>query len=201
MRIIRKIQNKALKYIFKYRVRKVINHTSPPSIISSNCIGGRVYQVADLQYFSPTVGLWFEPDDFYKFVLNIGNYLSFDLEFGYYTKDNYPVGLLGDIKIHFMHYDNFDDAIKSWTRRAARVNLNHIVVLNTDRDGCTRDKLLRLHKNSPYRVISFVSKGGKEDFLDIVKIKAYENESSVGDLYSDYQHLAFSFPYEVLKNE
>ncbi|HDY8145973.1 TPA: DUF1919 domain-containing protein [Vibrio vulnificus] len=200
MRMIKRIKNKVLKYIFKVRISKSINHDSPPSIISSNCIGGRIYKVAGLSYRSPTVGLWFEADDFYRFVTRLRYYLSLDLKLDSYSDDGYPIGKIGDVKIHFMHYKSFDDAFKSWNRRALRVNINNVVILNTDRDGCEKSKLIQLHQDSPYRIVSFVAKDIEYSSKYIVKVEAYTDDVTVGDLYTDYQHLAFKFPYEIFKN-
>jgi len=112
-------------------------HGSSASIISSNCLGGRISNLAGNPYRSPTVGLFFPPDSFLGFVENLEHYLSLTL-----TEDaeasalaRYPVGLLDDVQIHFMHYASFAEARTKWVERSARVDRSDIIVLFTDRDG------------------------------------------------------------------
>lgn len=103
------------------------------SIISQNCIGGVFYHDMGIKFLSPTINLYFEQPDFVRFVLEIEKYLSMELlmEWG----EEYPVGRLGDITIHFMHYESCTEAEKSWNKRKERVNLNKIIVLSTDMEG------------------------------------------------------------------
>ena len=59
------------KYLFQKRkpylkeIRKYISNET--SIISSNCFAGRIMQDLGMNYNTPTLGLWFMPDDFLKF--------------------------------------------------------------------------------------------------------------------------------------
>lgn len=190
---------KIIKLIFEYRINKSISHENPPTIISSNCVGGRIYEASKLKYASPTVGVWFEPEDFYKFVTNLSYYLKLELKPIRSNEENYPLAILGDVKVHLMHYKSFEEASVVWKRRSARVNLTNIIIINTDRDGCSQENLIKLHRNSPYRTISFVSKRIESEFDYIIKLKVYSKEESVGDLYTNYQHLTFNFPYEIFK--
>ena len=41
------------------------------TIISNNCWGGHVYRRYGLPYASPTVGMYFFPDEYLKFIRNI----------------------------------------------------------------------------------------------------------------------------------
>ena len=71
------------------------------SIISCNCIGGLIYHDLKEKFRSPTVNLYIESPDFIKFCSNLEHYLSIDKM---YFKNNtsYPIGILDDIKIHFL---------------------------------------------------------------------------------------------------
>ncbi|WP_341769931.1 DUF1919 domain-containing protein [Aeromonas caviae] len=200
-----KIKNKILKFYFKHKISISIDVHNPPTFISSNCIGTRLYLVRNIPFYSPTIGMWFEPDCFYKLVTNLEYYLSLELEhLDLNGKCNYPMGSLGDIKVHLMHYDTFSDAKEKWQRRLKRVNYSNIIIINTDRDGCTKEKLKRIHENSKYPIVSFVSNEceilNKCDNV-VVYLKEYSKNECVGDLYTEYHQLALSFPYKVLQND
>ncbi len=94
--------------ILSYRVSKML-YLSDISIISMNCIGGVLYHDCGQKFLSPTVNLFFMPSDFIKFVNNLDYYLS--ITQNVVMGDKYPVGILDDIKIYFMHYDNCEIAL------------------------------------------------------------------------------------------
>lgn len=102
------------------------------SYISLNCIGGRFYQLETRKYTSPTAGLGFLPDEYIKFCSNLEWYLAQDVT---YDADEskvwgYPVGRIGgDVRILFTHYFTFAGAVLAWKKRAARVNLDDIVLI------------------------------------------------------------------------
>ena len=50
------------------------------SIICNNCLGGFIYQYYNLEYRTPTLGLFFLAEDYIKFLSNIKFYLSKELE-------------------------------------------------------------------------------------------------------------------------
>lgn len=66
----------------------------------------------------------------------------------------YPVALLDDIAIHFMHYRSKQDAREQWVRRVARIKYDNIFLMMTDKDGCTQENLLEFDR-LPYRKVAF----------------------------------------------
>ena len=101
----RAVQRKA-KFAHQMRMRKAPVGCDVP-IVSSNCIGGRLSQIAGGPYRSLV-----RPDDFLKFATDLARYTKVML-----THDGdeskclgYPVGALADIRIMFMHYLSFEDA-------------------------------------------------------------------------------------------
>ncbi|WP_163390782.1 DUF1919 domain-containing protein [Enterovibrio norvegicus] len=113
------------------------------TIISSNCISGCLYSDIGEEFNSPTVNCFFYAECFIKFSDNIEQYLALELkevsESKYIGAVNYPLGCVGDVEIHFLHYSNFASAQKKWNDRVKRVNLNKICFIMTDRDGCTKE--------------------------------------------------------------
>lgn len=41
------------------------------TILSNNCWGGHVYRYFSLPYLTPTIGLYFYPDDYLKFITSV----------------------------------------------------------------------------------------------------------------------------------
>lgn len=118
------------------------------SIISNNCWGGFVYQKFGLKYTSPTIGLFFMGEDYVKFCKKLEYYTSLELVFiPFETSKNalllnrnegYPVGVLDDIEIYFMHYKSEQEAKLKWEKRCARINFNNIIFKISQREGYTK---------------------------------------------------------------
>ncbi|MCR5249797.1 MAG: DUF1919 domain-containing protein [Lachnospiraceae bacterium] len=108
------------------------------SLISMNCTGGMIYHELRLQFCSPTINLFFSAEDFVKLCSDLKGYLEkevVEVESPY----PYPVGMLGDLTVHFMHYPTFAEAKRKWDERCARVNYDNVYLLMCDRDGCTEE--------------------------------------------------------------
>lgn len=105
------------------------------TIISQNCVGGCVYHDLGLRFLSPTVNLWFPFPDFLRLCEDLGGYLAEPLGFLPDQGIGYPVAMLGDVRVFFMHYASEGEARGAWERRAARVNLSNAFVMACDRDG------------------------------------------------------------------
>lgn len=137
--------------IYSNVVRKTIN-LSEISLISMNCIGGVLYHDCGKKFLSPTVNLYFLPSDFIKFVNNLDYYLS--LTPTVCMGDRYPVGVLDDIKIFFMHYHNCEEALKKWEERKKRINFEKIFVIMVERDGFSKNDFENF-KNIKYPKLLF----------------------------------------------
>ncbi|MBU3180691.1 DUF1919 domain-containing protein [Clostridium psychrophilum] len=152
------------------------------SLISSNCNGAFMMHDLDLKFLTPTVNLFFFPNDFIKFVENIDFYLKQKLEFIDDKNYDYPIGKLKDVKIHFMHYKNNEDAEKQWYKRSKRINPKNIFIMMTDRDGCT-EEMIRDFDNLPYKnKVIFTNKKYKQ-YSSAFYIKGFENQSSIGNIF------------------
>lgn len=141
------------------------------TIISNNCWGGTVSQYLGVEYKSPTVGLMFFPEDYLKFCADIKNYLDMELTF-IKLKDSkmserfhfapggegdFPVGVLGDIEIYFMHYASQQEAYEKWNRRKNRINWDKMLYKLSERDGITEDQLWTFAK-IPHKKVIFTQK-------------------------------------------
>lgn len=154
------------KYIYPITRRsdreKLKNKTF--SIISDNCWGGQIYQELGIQYNTPFVGLFVYSPDYLKLLENLEYYLNLDLKFtneSKYGKFTYPIGMLEDIEIHFLHYSSESDAYEKWTKRKKRINFNNLFVKMNDADLCT-DELMYKFDTLEYNKVFFSSQNNKK---------------------------------------
>lgn len=148
------------------------------SIISMNCIGGIVYHDCGKQFLSPTIDLFFLPSDFIKFVNNLDVYLKETPRVIMGTQ--FPVGVLGDIRLFFQHYDTPVEALKKWEERKKRVNKEKIFVIMVERNGFTDDDFENFKKLNYPKILFAKSK--KYDCNDAVYYKKYGNFEQLPDI-------------------
>ena len=148
------------KYLAPYR-RKKLNGTDF-TIISNNCWAGHVYRRYGINYNTPTVGMYFFPEDYLKFISNLKDNLELPLSFipasmsKYFKRlqelnqTNVPIALLGDdIEIVMLHYHSEQEVIEKWNRRKARINWNHLLIKNTMQNGMTEEQV-KVYDELPY---------------------------------------------------
>lgn len=120
------------------------------SIIASNCIGGVISHDLGLEFRSPFVNLWIKPGDYLKLLSRLKDYLCYDLKFVEEEGISYPVAMLNDIRIYFQHYKTQNEAQLSWNKRVSRINYDNIIVLFTDREGCSY-QMIKEFDTLPYK--------------------------------------------------
>lgn len=132
--------------------------TNPnPTVFASNCNGGVMTHDLGLQFRSPTVNLFIRPKEYVRFLDNLQHYLH-EAQFVPGGGTDYPVGILDDIRVDFVHYQSFDEAVAKWNSRLDRIDLDNAFYVMTERDGCTHDDLVAFDE-LPYRnKVVFVSK-------------------------------------------
>lgn len=188
--------------ICPYKRRRLTNHNA--SIFCNNCVGATISHDLGLQFHSPFVNLWLYPKDYIKFCENINHYISCSLQFvssQNYDVD-YPVATLDDITIFFQHYHTEKDAESCWERRKKRINFENIRCLLIERDGCTKEDLLRFSQ-LPYFTASLVHKQMK-DVANTHYISGFEKDGEVGNsieykkcgfygfrYYDDFDYVSF----------
>lgn len=149
------------------------------SVISQNCIGGVFYHDMGMHFLSPTVGLFFKEPDFVKFVMNLKHYLSCELQMRW--EETYPVGMLDDITVYFMHYDTCQEAKLAWDRRKQRVNFDKILVIATDRNGFDKN-VFDAWKRITYSKVLFTVSPQYAEEADSVLLQQYQDQGFVPDL-------------------
>ncbi len=156
------------------------------SVISSNCVGAVILHELNQRFNSPTVNMYFEPDDYIKFLKNIDHYLACDLVNLPYESSlmGYPVGGCDDIKLHLVHYKSVDEANKKWKERSKRVNKDNLFIIMVDRDGCT-DLIRQEFDKLPYKNKAFLSYTNHDDISCNVVIPNSRESTPDGDQTTD----------------
>lgn len=180
-------------YNFRNRLR-LKNHDF--SLIASNCVGGCILHDLGLPFNSPFVNVYLMPSDFLRFCERMGHYLDEDLGFTRMDGINYPLGVLDDIMLHFMHYSSEQETKDAWDRRKERINMDNLFVMFTDRDGCTHDDLLRFDRLNLRNKVVFTHVEHK-DIASAFYIPGFENEGSVGQLMDFRSRFSYKKYYDA----
>lgn len=156
------------------------------TIISNNCFGGVVYRNNHIPYQSPTCGLFFMAPEYIKFIYDIKKYTSYveikeiPIEKSKYkeylkeTKYSGIIGVIDDLEICFLHYNNIKEINEKWNRRSKRINWNNIIYKFNDQNLCTYNELKKFDEFPAKNKICFTSK--KYDDLITIQLKQYEND-------------------------
>lgn len=150
------------------------------SIIAPNCTGMFIYRDLWLPYLSPTINLTIEMNDFVRLVENFKWYMEkeiVELQGDY----GYPAGMLGDIRINFVHYENFEKAIRKWNERKKRIKWDNLFLIGMERQGCTYETLLRFDK-LPYKNKVIFTHLEYPEIKSAYYIKGFEGELEIGNL-------------------
>ena len=75
-----KVRDKVINPIMSGRRKRKLKNEDF-TIISNNCWAGHVYRYYNLPYNTPTVGLYFYPDEYIRFLSNLKKYMSMKLTF------------------------------------------------------------------------------------------------------------------------
>lgn len=147
-----RLRNGYIRATAAARQKKLKNKTF--TVISNNCWGGLVYESYGLEKQSPTVGAYFAPEEYLRFLSRLEYYLK-ECEMTFVPpqdarhKDLYmcdkrfgtfPIARVGDVEIAMLHYHSEEEARQKWERRCKRVNWDRLIVKMNDQNGCTREQ-------------------------------------------------------------
>lgn len=162
-------------------IRRARRQIADPSFtaISQNCIGGVLYHDLGAPFLSPTVNLFIPAKDFLRMCTDLEHYMR--LPITVHMGEHWPVGLLGDVRIEFMHYASCNEAEAAWTRRAARIRYDRIMIIGTDRDGFDGEAFAAF-KRLPYPKVLFTANPAYAQDADSVYLPRFRQSGVVGDL-------------------
>lgn len=140
--------------------RKNRNRLTNPdiSIVASNCAGGFLYHWLGLEFKSPFINLYLSNDDFLEAMENLDAFLEGEIVEDTQNQESYPVGVgFHGIRLNFMHYKTFDEAMTKWNARKTRLLRDKMCVMLTNWNG--EERILERFEKLPYQnKIAFVNK-------------------------------------------
>lgn len=173
------IANTIIRKPFIKKIRRNFDYNKSYSLITSNCIGGEIYNDLGMKFLSPTINLWFDERDFLKIAIDPEYYLKKEIVFISDDKYNYPVGKIDDIKIYFSHYKTETEALAKWKERCNRIDYNNLYVIMSDLE-LSDDDFLKFQKVSKCKKkILFTTNPERAKFENVFYIKMYKKNSYV----------------------
>lgn len=170
------VGNMMREIVVNRKLRKQLeNHEF--TIICSNCHAGKIYHDLNVKFHTPTINLYFFPDDFVRFCERLPHYLSQEL-FEFESPDTFPVGKLDDVKIYFNHAKDFSEAKELWDKRKERVNYDNLFFMMHEYRGCTYEILKRFDQ-LPYPKVVFTA-FPYSDIQSAVYIPGYREQGYIG---------------------
>ena len=191
--MIKKVTNYIFDNIYKKYVRLRLKNKRF-SIISDDCWGGRMYMDLGIPYASPTINLFLYSSCYLKFVQDVKGYVNKDLIFvesSKYeiankkrnnSKKRYPIGLLGDIEIHFLHSKDEEDAKTKWDSRKTRLNYDNMVFKFSDAYLIDSNDLVEFEKLPLKNKVIFVAKE-YQGLKNFVLLKKFQKQGFVSDTF------------------
>lgn len=164
---------------YKWRRRKRLkNHDF--TILATNCIGTVIYHDLGLEFLSPTINLTISMSDLVKLAENPKWYM--EQEFVELTDSGpCPAGMLGDIRVDFVHYASFAEGVQKWEERKRRINWNNIFLVGTDRNGCSYEALQSFDR-LPYPNKVVFTRVEYPELASAYHMKGFEEEPELGVL-------------------
>lgn len=177
---------------YKFKLRKIYLKLQQKrlknkdfSLISNTCNGCFILHDLGLRFNSPTVNLWFSSDDFIKFLQNLEHYLEAELVFSDELEKEYgyPVGIIDDINVYFMHYCTREEAKEKWVERSKRVNFDNLFIMMTHKNE-KRPDIVEAFEALPYENKVLFSRIKYKGCPSVFRIKGCTDENGqLGLLY------------------
>lgn len=144
------------------------------TIISSNCAGGFLYHWLGLEFKSPFINLFLSNEDFLEALENFDSFLDAIIVEDIQSEKPYLVGIVNSkIRINFMHYKTFDDAIHKWEQRKSRISRENLCIMLTNWRG--DEQILERFERLPFQnKVVFVNKPFPE-YSSAFFVKNYED--------------------------
>lgn len=165
-------QIRKISRYFLFKFNKPMIRNKEFCLISNNCIAGLIYHDLSLEFKSPIINMFIRANDYILFLNNIDYYLTEELIESNSNENDYPIGTIGKagkmITLHFLHYEDFNQAKIKWDSRKKKVNKENIFVLAEylPEDGWT-NKILERFEDIPYLRKKIIISSSLKDEISI----------------------------------
>lgn len=210
------ILNRLATKTWSFRSRVYLQHLQKRlknrefSLITNDCVGGVICHNLNMPFLSPTVNLWMTAEDYLVFLSDLPYFLSCPVEEIHEEGINYPIGLLRKgtetVKLFFMHYECFEQAVEKWTSRAKRVLFDRLyIILDYPADQASeaqQEQIKERFQKLPYPNKVMLTKSSGLHGADIVNLPFYEhftpglilkrrNDRTVKRYLDDFDYVGF----------
>ncbi|GIU70317.1 MAG: hypothetical protein KatS3mg002_1553 [Candidatus Woesearchaeota archaeon] len=133
------------------------NNNKDFTVISNDCWGAEIYKDTNLPYLTPFVGLMIMAPCYIKLLQNLELLKTEPLKFTENSKyplnisKKYPIGLIKDIEIHFLHYADEAEAASKWERRVKRMNWDNLFIKFDGSKDFATPELVKKFDELPYK--------------------------------------------------
>lgn len=165
--------------LFRNKQRKRLKNKKF-TLLTGNCIGGYLYHQLGLPFMSPTINMMILNQDFLKMIKNLKYYMSIiPIPCVDERYPDVPSAKLGDIILHFTHYDTCEEGIAAWEKRKKRIDYDNLYIIISDID-LSKDDIEELRQVNCKKLVAMT----KEDygFSHCLYLSAYHNNGHLGDL-------------------
>lgn len=149
------------------------------TLLSQNGIGAVFACDMGRNLRSPVLNLQYSAAGFLKLVSHLEHYLSAELRFRW--DEEYPIGILDDIEVHFVGFDTCQQASQAWNDWKMSVDVDKLFVLSTDRDGFD-GAMFEQWKRLPYPKLLLTACAAYADHPDTLYFPEYGDLGRVPDL-------------------
>lgn len=111
------------------------------SLIANNCNGGVISHDLGIEFRSQFVNLSMNASDYIQYLENFDKYNKLCLEFE--NSESYPIGIIDNIRIDFIHYKSNEEAFEKWEVRKKRINKDNMFFIFTEQGDCTYEHIKR----------------------------------------------------------
>lgn len=150
------------------------------TIIASNCVGTLMYYDLNMKFLSPTINLTIGMGDFVRFAENLKWYMDQEL-LELKGEKKYPIGIVDNIKINFVHYKNFEEAKQKWRERKKRINWNNLFLIGVEKENCTY-KTIQSFERLPYKNKVILTRMEYPEITSSYYIRGFEEKSELGTI-------------------
>lgn len=117
-------------------------------------------------------------DDFIRFAENLKWYMEQEIV-ELKGEKGCPAGMLGDVKINFVHYDTFEEGVRKWEERKERINWDNLLLIGSERDGCSYETLERFDR-LPYENKVILTRVRYPEISSAYCIEGFEEKEELG---------------------
>ncbi len=151
LRVLERMKNAEWQAFCKRRRARLRN--TGFSILAANCIGGIMYHDLGLEFLTPTVNLTIPLEDLIKLAGNLRWYM--EQSFVEIPEPGpCPAGMLGDVRVNFVHYASFREGVQKWEERKRKSNWDKMILIATDRGISDSEVLERFDRlEYPYKIL------------------------------------------------